>query len=290
MERKSLKDLTLLDRFLFAEAVEDPETMQILLEIILGEEIVIENLPQTEKEQRKSPRYRHIRLDVWAKDENDRIYDTEVQRRDTGNLPKRSRYYQGLIDGKLLEPGTVDFNLLNDVFIILITPFDLFGSERYRYTFRMRCEEEGEISLGDGAVRIFLNTHGKDPEHISPELAELLYFMEHTNDRERKPESEKIQRLREKVEALKDDEEVGVRYMQEWEERELEKIDARNAGREEGLERGRREGMERGLLEGEQNKLRKLVQKKVEKNYSTEKIAEDLEESVETIQKIMKEI
>ena len=61
MERKSLKDLTLLDRFLFAEAMEDPETMQILLEIILGEEIVIENLPQTEKEQRKSPRYRHIR-------------------------------------------------------------------------------------------------------------------------------------------------------------------------------------------------------------------------------------
>ena len=76
------------------------------------------------------------------------------------------------------------------------------------------------------------------------------------------------------MEALKDDEEVGVRYMQEWEERELEKIDARNAGR----------------MEGEQNKLREQVQKKVEKNYSAEKIAEDLEESVETIQKIMKEI
>ena len=98
--------------------------------------------------------------------------------------------------------------------------------------------------------------------------------MEHTNDRGRKPESEKIQRLREKVEALKDDEEVGVRYMQEWEERELEKIDARNAGR----------------MEGEQNKLRELVQKKVEKNYSAEKIAEDLEESVETIQKIIESL
>ena len=98
--------------------------------------------------------------------------------------------------------------------------------------------------------------------------------MEHTNDRERKPESEKIQRLREKVEALKDDEEVGVRYMQEWEERELEKIDARNAGR----------------MEGEQNKLREQVQKKVEKNYSAEKIAEDLEESVETIQKIIESL
>ena len=48
MERKSLKDLTLLDRFLFAEAMEDPETMQILLEIILGEQKRSrENLPGT---------------------------------------------------------------------------------------------------------------------------------------------------------------------------------------------------------------------------------------------------
>ena len=43
-------------------------------------------------------------------------------------------------------------------------------------------------------------------------------------------------------------------------------------------------------MEGEQNKLRELVQKKVEKNYSAEKIAEDLEESVETIQKIIESL
>ena len=78
---------TLLDRFLFAEAVEDPEIMQLLLEIILEREVRLDGLPQTEKEKRDSPRYRHVRLDVWARDLDNRIYDTEVQKRNTGNLP-----------------------------------------------------------------------------------------------------------------------------------------------------------------------------------------------------------
>ena len=33
---KDLKDLNLLDRFLFAEAMEDPQNMRDVLEIILG--------------------------------------------------------------------------------------------------------------------------------------------------------------------------------------------------------------------------------------------------------------
>ena len=37
---KTLKELTLLDRFLFAEAIEDPETMELILEVILGREII----------------------------------------------------------------------------------------------------------------------------------------------------------------------------------------------------------------------------------------------------------
>ena len=35
---KDLKDLNLLDRFLFAEAMEDPQNMRDVLEIILGKE------------------------------------------------------------------------------------------------------------------------------------------------------------------------------------------------------------------------------------------------------------
>ena len=42
--KKSLQDLTLLDRFLFAEVMEDPKTFENILSIILGEDISINNL------------------------------------------------------------------------------------------------------------------------------------------------------------------------------------------------------------------------------------------------------
>ena len=87
-----------------------------------------------------------------------------------------------MIDSKLLQPGEVDFNTLNDIYIIIISPFDLFGLKRYRYTFRMKCDEENELRLEDGAVRIFLNTRGENYEEVNPELTELLRYMEHTTE------------------------------------------------------------------------------------------------------------
>lgn len=102
-QKKTLADLTLLDRFLFAEVMEDPEVLQMVLEIILGREILLKFLPQTEREIRRSPIYRQIKLDVWAQDMQDAIYDTEVQKTNTKNLPRRSRHYQSLIDSKLLQ-------------------------------------------------------------------------------------------------------------------------------------------------------------------------------------------
>ena len=77
---KALKDLNLLDRFLFAEAMEDPVIMQTILEIILGKDILLKYPPQAEKEKRSSPLFRFIRMDVWAMDMEDTVYDAEVQK------------------------------------------------------------------------------------------------------------------------------------------------------------------------------------------------------------------
>ena len=41
---KDLKDLNLLDRFLFAEAMEDPQNMRDVLEIILGKDVVLKQI------------------------------------------------------------------------------------------------------------------------------------------------------------------------------------------------------------------------------------------------------
>ena len=244
-KQKELKDLNLLDRFLFAETVEDPETLTDILEIILGKNILLQHLPQTEKEERVKLWSRQIRLDVWAVDEDDSIYETEVQNRNTGNLPRRMRLYHGIIDSKLLPPGEIDYNKLPDVFLIMITPFDLFGEGRFRYTFYNMCEEVPGLSLGDGAVRIFLNTRGHIGDNVSQELIDLLRYFEHsTADIAAASKSEKIHRLQKRVEQIRSSEEMGVKFMNEWEERVLDRQDAFADGLEKGRREGRKEGMD----------------------------------------------
>ena len=218
--KKSLQDLTLLDRFLFAEVMEDPKTFENILSIILGEDISIKGRPQSEHESRTSPLKRQVRLDVWAEDETDAVYNVEAQKENTKNLPHRSRFYQALIDSKLLDPGEVDFSNMKDCYSIIIAPFDLFGRGLYQYTFQMTCAETGQ-PLEDGATRIFLNTHGKNSEDISPELKELLYYMEHTTE-EISCSTSRLQEIKNHVNIVKSSEEIGVKYMQEWEEKILE--------------------------------------------------------------------
>lgn len=242
-DKRTLKDLNLMDKFLFDEAMEDKDNMKTLLDIVLGQDTHLKYPPQTEKELRNSKENRQIRLDVYAIDEDDVVYDTEPQKQNTKNLPKRSRLYQGLIDSNLLPPGSIDFNALNTVIIIMIMPFDLFGYELYQYTFRMKCEEISELELEDGATRIFLNSHGKHPEFVNPELIELLEYMEKSTDNvAKKCESKRIHQMHERITKLKSSKEMEIKYMQKWEEKEIERQEAYAEGERVGEKRGRTEG------------------------------------------------
>lgn len=242
-DKRTLKDLNLMDKFLFDEAMEDKDNMKTLLDIVLGQDTHLKYPPQTEKEFRNSKENRQIRLDVYAIDEDDVVYDTEPQKQNTKNLPKRSRLYQGLIDSNLLAPGSIDFNALNTVIIIMIMPFDLFGYELYQYTFRMKCEEISELELEDGATRIFLNSHGKHPEFVNPELIELLEYMEKSTDTvAKKCESKRIHQMHERITKLKSSKEMEIKYMQKWEEKEIERQEAYAEGERVGEKRGRTEG------------------------------------------------
>lgn len=252
--------------------MEDPKTFENILSIILGEDISIKGRPQSEHESRTSPLKRQVRLDVWAEDETDAVYNVEAQKENTKNLPHRSRFYQALIDSKLLDPGEVDFSNMKDCYSIIIAPFDLFGRGLYQYTFQMTCAETGQ-PLEDGATRIFLNTHGKNSEDISPELKELLYYMEHTTE-EISCSTSRLQEIKNHVNIVKSSEEIGVKYMQEWEEKILEKRKARA------------EGLAEGLAEGDYFRLIQQIKKKIEKSKNLIQIADELEETPENIESL----
>lgn len=255
---KNLKDLNLLDRFLFAETIEDSEAMELILEIILGKDVILKHLPQAEKEQRRFLWGKQVKLDVWAEDTENILYDIEVQKRNTRDIPKRSRMYSSMIDSKLLLPGTRSYNELNDVYVIIITPFDLFGKGRYKYTFCMGCGEHPGTWLNDGATRIFLNTRGTDPGGTDEELIELLrYFESSTDITANNSCSERIRKLHKKVARIKENEEVGVKFMNLWEEKLLDRQD----GYEEGLAEGEKHGRTAGITEGEIKKSREIAVK-----------------------------
>lgn len=274
-ERKLLKELNLTDRFLFDEVIEDPQTHRDMLSIIFGREIPLLTKNETEKEMRVSPQIRSVRMDVFSMDEERTVYNTEMQDKRKSDLAKRSRYYQAVLDTNLLEPGIPNYNLLNTTYIILITTFDLFGYGKYQYTFEARCREEPGCVLEDQAVRIFLNTKGKNDSEVSEELVSFLHYIENTTDvMAENSGSERIKRIHNRVRKVKVSEEVGVKYMQAWEEKYYEREEGRIEGREEGAKA----------------KLQELIRKKLVKGKSVEKIADELEESIETIEKIIEEM
>ena len=294
-----LKELNLTNRFLFDEVLEDPQTHQDILSIIFGRDIPLLEQNETEKELRVSPHLRAVRMDVYAMDEEKSVYNTEMQQKKRTDLAKRSRYYQSMIDAGLLEPGIPDYNQLNNSYIIIITPFDLFGYGRYVYTFRAGCLEEPECCLEDGAVRIFLNTRGKNDGEVSKELVGFLRYVEDTTDEVAADmDSERIKRIHNRVRKVKASEEGGVKYMQAWEERYYDKEEARQEGleegRQEGLEEGRQKGLEEGRQEGreigKQEAIKNLIRKKLKKGCSAEEIADILEEELGMIQGLIDEI
>lgn len=172
----------------------------------------------------------------------------------------------------------------------MIMPFDLFGYKKYRYTFRAVCEEVPDCKLEDGAVRIFLNTRGKNPEDISPELVEFLHYLEHTTDSAAgRTNSEYIKRIHNRVCKVKSNEEVGIKYMQAWEERYYDREEAREEGFKIGLEESREKGLKEGREEGrvEGRKESKRVFKLYMQGKTVEEIAEICGSSIEKVQSIL---
>ena len=184
---------------------------------------------------------------------------------------KRIKLAGQIIDSKLLLPGAADFNLLNEVLVVMITPFDLFGYGLYRYTFQMKCEEIPELKLDDGATRIFLNTRGEHPELVLSELIELLKYMQHSTDEVSGAcESKRIQEMHRRVCQIRASEKTEVKYMQTWEEKILIK--------------------QEGIAEGEKKLLMSLIKKKLAKNYSVEQISEMLEIDISEVENIIEKI
>lgn len=237
---KTLKELNLEDDFLFAKVMSDKEICKEFLEKLLEVEITKIEIPENQKTIDLLLESKGIRLDIYVKDENNTVYNVEMQRGKHKNLPKRLRYYQGNIDLDLISKGE-DYKKLSKSYIIFICTFDLFEKGRHKYTFETVCVEDDTIKLMDDTNKIILNTKGIMND-LSDELIGFLNYVENSNDKT--AENSKgtlVKNIHKKVIKVKNDASVEVEFMTLL-ERDREKI-------EEGRKEGRKEGIEEGKIE-----------------------------------------
>lgn len=287
-EQKHYDELTFTDNFLFCKIMEkNPGLCRELIEIILG--VKIKKIIFTGRETAigVTPNGKSIRLDVYVADDVGTVYDLEMQITSHKNLPKRMRYYQGMIDLNLLEKG-VDYKELGRSFIIFICTFDFFGKGLPIYTFTNRCSECPELELGDDTVKIFVNPNG-DMSMLAEDMKALLRYLrgEMTED------NTFIRKVHHEVSTARSCEEWRVEYMtlmMEYRERynegflcgheEGQKIgreEGQKIGREEGRKEGIRQGIEQGMECGMEQGIRVFVLDKIEENIPKDKVVEKLQ-------------
>ncbi len=201
IQKRKFQDLKLSNMYLFNAVFRDKESCKILVEILLNRSVDIVDV-RVEDNIAVSSDVKFIRLDVFAMDNNITKYDFEAQAGNKNNLPKRSRYYQSLMDVASLEQGD-DYEKLGETFVIFICNFDPFGQRKYRYTFVNRCEETGKL-LEDGVTKIFFSTKGNDRENISDELYDFLNNFDKFSDEDNSNvTTEPVRKIFERVKRIK---------------------------------------------------------------------------------------
>ena len=104
--KKNYSELSFTDDFMFCKVlVSQPNLCKELLELLLGIEIRKIEIAESQKTIEMTYDGKGIRFDVYTEDEKNTVYDIEMQTTSQKDLPKRSRYYQGMVDLNLIERG-----------------------------------------------------------------------------------------------------------------------------------------------------------------------------------------
>lgn len=267
---RKLQELNLIDDFLFQQIISQEDTgaefVKLLLGTILGKTIRNVKIIPQKSALGIDTDHHGIRMDAYievypdemsagqelldAKVQPD-IYDIEPSNSyEKKSLPKRMRYYHGLIDTQMLDSG-VGYESLPDVVIIVILPYDPFGKNRMVYTIQNQCVEDPSMSYEDGATKIFLYTRGTEGKP-SQELRDMLKYIEKTTNEN--VTNQTIETINNLVNKVKQNREVGINYMKSWEYEKMIRDEATREGlaegRAQGIEEGLKQGLEQGIEEG----------------------------------------
>ena len=244
---KPIEELTFTDDFMFGRVMQNPEICKGLIERLL--EIKIDKIEYPVLQKTISPHYKSkgIRLDVYVEDSN-RVYDIEIQNVLDENLPKRTRYYQSMMDIDLLLKGK-NYTELKESFVIFVCKEDFFGLNLPCYSFSNICIENPDLHLGDMTHKIIFNASAFENEKNVEKKSILEYIVD------KKSTSEFTNKLDNLVERTKLNEIFRGDYMA-W---GLAEFDAEQRVKKEGYSEGVADGEHQAKIETAKN----LVAKKI---------------------------
>ena len=148
------RKLTLFSDVFMTTALKDPAACQHVLRILTG----IKNL--TVKTVRTQYRISNITshdavLDVLAEDGEGRLMNIEIQRADTIDHARRTRFYGSMIDSEYLQKGKT-YSEMPDVHIIYISETDLWNAGRTTYPVK-KFFEGTDVAYDDGLYILYVN-------------------------------------------------------------------------------------------------------------------------------------
>ncbi|WP_287386038.1 Rpn family recombination-promoting nuclease/putative transposase [Lachnospira sp.] len=221
---KNFKDLTLTDDFMFSKVMRKKDICKEFLELILDKKI--EKIEYIEAEKTLNIDYdkRGVRLDVYLQDETT-VYNIEMQTSNFANIPKRSRFYQSVMDVSSLGKAQ-DFDDLKESYVIFVCTKDLFGYNEPIYDFVTYDKKHG-IIYGDEAHTVIVNANAEISNETK--MGKFINYLKHNEVSDDFTSS-----IDDTINEIKLDGKMRGEYMV----LEAKLMDAKREGREEGREEG----------------------------------------------------
>ena len=252
------RKFNLLSNVFMSVALNDKTACQYVLRILTGIRDLTVREIRTQYRMAKVQSHDAV-LDILAEDACGRLYNLEIQRADTIDHARRTRFYGAMIDSEYLEKGKT-YAELPDVYVIYISETDLWKAGYTTYPVEKHFGNTS-ILYEDGQHILYVNAAVDD----GSETAKLMQYFK-TAD----PNDMTHGDLSKRVHYLKG-EEGGYQEMCEISEKIY------------------REGVEDGIARGKLESQKETVKSLAEIGMAVEDIAKAMKVSVEQVQEWLSE-
>lgn len=185
---KRMRSLTLMSNTFMSVALNDIPACQYVLRTLTGIESL--NVKEVRTQYRVSKTdSRDAILDVLAEDASEKLYNLEIQRLNTVDHARRTRFYGAMIDSSYLEKGTT-YADLPKVYIFYLSETDIWQEGHTIYEVEKHFKNT-KIPYDDGLHIVYVNAAIDDGSKIA---AMMQYFK--ASDPEDQTQGELSKRVR----------------------------------------------------------------------------------------------